>query len=240
MSELQATFEDLCLQEYLSPLVEHGYDTWDCLTGITETDMATLGIKLGHRRRLQREIARRLGHPANEPLFALPAATPRTREQYSRADVITSLGRPKRRYRPRSPRHPHSPTRPDTGYIAYARFLRQNPRVADLSFVEIAKLVGERWSRLSSDVKGMWNKNAATKRGVYKSKLAQFHQTEAYQVHESGPEPQKTAPSRTGYTQAVDNSPDSFEITHHAGSEFTQASPTASVSKYSPYIMGLP
>jgi hypothetical protein len=84
MSELQATLEELRLQEYLSRLVEHGFDTWDKLAGITEMDMATLGIKLGHRRRLQRETARRLGHPANEPLFDLPAAAPQITGQCTR------------------------------------------------------------------------------------------------------------------------------------------------------------
>lgn len=233
MSELQATFEDLRLEEYLSTLVEHGFDTWDCLTGITETDMATLGMKLGHRRRLQREIARRLGHPANEPLFALPAATLQTRERYCRPDSMTSLGQPpKGRYKRRPPRNPQGPTRPDTGYVAYSRLLRQDPKIANLSFVEVAKLVGERWSCLSSDVKRIWNENAATQRSVYKSKLAQFNQTEteAYRVHKSGLQPKHTAPSRTGCAQAIDNSTNSFKITHYAGSVLTQASPTASTS----------
>ena len=79
MSELQATFEKLRVQENLSSLIEHGFDTWENLKGITETDLEILGIKLGHRRRFQREIARRMGHPANEPLFSLPATIPETR-----------------------------------------------------------------------------------------------------------------------------------------------------------------
>jgi hypothetical protein len=81
MSELQATLEDLGLYEYQNRLVRHGFDTRDKLANIKETDMAALGIKLGHRRRLQRENARWLGHPAKEPLFDLPAAAPQAFEK---------------------------------------------------------------------------------------------------------------------------------------------------------------
>lgn len=47
MLELQAIFEDLGLAEYMSRLDEHGFDTWDAVVDMTESDMATLGIKLG-------------------------------------------------------------------------------------------------------------------------------------------------------------------------------------------------
>ncbi|KAG9230116.1 hypothetical protein BJ875DRAFT_338001, partial [Amylocarpus encephaloides] len=51
------------LQIYCERFIDHGFDSWDLLIGISETDMASLGMKLGHRRRLQRDVATCMGHP---------------------------------------------------------------------------------------------------------------------------------------------------------------------------------
>lgn len=196
MSELRATLDSLGLQDYFNSLIEYGFDTWDTLIDISETDMASIGIKLGHRRKLQREIARRLGHPDDEPLFDSEAAATETREQRSRPDDITRSGDSKRRYRRRAPRDPHTPARPDTAYVAYAKLLRQDPQIASLSFVEIAKVVGDRWSRLSDDIKDMWKEKAAAERAEYKSALAQYQQTEEYQEHIDGSKSKQPAEDR--------------------------------------------
>jgi hypothetical protein len=37
--------------------VNHGFHSWDTLLNIQEEDMEALNFKLGHRRKLQREIA---------------------------------------------------------------------------------------------------------------------------------------------------------------------------------------
>ncbi|KUJ10831.1 uncharacterized protein LY89DRAFT_739817 [Mollisia scopiformis] len=250
MLELQATLEDLGLQEYLSRLVEHGFDTWDSLAGITETDMAALGIKLGHRRRLQRENARRLGYPANEPLFDLPAAAPQMMGQYNREDGIRSCGGPPLR-------DPHVLPRPDTGYAAYARLLRHDPKISSLSLIELARLVRNRWSNLSGELKDMWNEIAAVQKDTHNSPPAQHRQPEECWVcsgcSNSGKlgEDQREAQvkcnnafpetSRIGLpwsianTQAAENSTYSFEFTNQPP-ELAQGSPTASASTiYTPH-----
>lgn len=50
----------------------------------------------------------------------------------------------KRRYRRRQPKDPHAPRRPDSGYVLFVNFLRQNPLVSNLPFVDISKLVGKK------------------------------------------------------------------------------------------------
>lgn len=251
MSELQATLEDLGLQEYLSRLVEHGFDTWDNLTGITETDMATLGIRLGHRRRLQRENARRLGHPANKPLFDLPAVTPQMKEQYTREDGIPYSGHTKRRCRRPSLRDPHVRPRPHTGYAAYARFLRQDPKVSNLSLIEIGEFVEERWSSLSDELKDIWNVTATAQKDTHNSQFAQHRQTEACWVCSGCSKSKKLRgdrgdaqvnyndilpeTSRSGVpwsianAEAVEDSKTSFIFTHQPPSGLAQGSLTTSV-----------
>lgn len=58
----------LRLGDYISVLQENGYESWNQLSTVNEKDFDRLGFKLGHRRRLQREIASMKGHPQSEAL----------------------------------------------------------------------------------------------------------------------------------------------------------------------------
>jgi hypothetical protein len=225
MSELQATLEAFGLQEYQIRLVKHGFDTWDNLANIKETDMATLGIKLGHRRKIQRENARRLGHPAKEPL-----SNPQARAQHTTEDGISYIGR--------------------SNYVAHARFLSQYPKVANLSLAETVKLVGEQWS-----IKDAWNTSAAEQKGTDDSQLTHYYQTEMCGVcsscSKSGnlreaqceaqiscngtlpkncrPHSDGGSPWSRGRSQAVENATTSFEFMHQYPCGLAQGSSTSCV-----------
>ena len=54
---LYAVLQSLSIGEYLEPLVTYGINSWDMLLEIQEEDLEALNFKLGHRRKLQREIA---------------------------------------------------------------------------------------------------------------------------------------------------------------------------------------
>jgi len=58
----------MSVEEYTETFKKAGFKDWESLTSITELELAALGIARGHRRRLQREIARRQGWPENDPL----------------------------------------------------------------------------------------------------------------------------------------------------------------------------
>jgi hypothetical protein len=68
--EFQQTFILLGLEQYLPIFTQSGFGDWHLLCNITEFDFALLGVKLGHRRKLQREIARRHLWPDYDPLPA--------------------------------------------------------------------------------------------------------------------------------------------------------------------------
>jgi hypothetical protein len=250
MSELQATLEDLGLHEYQYCLVKHGFDTWDNLAGIKETDMAALGIKLGHRRRLQRENARRLGHPGKEPL-----SNPQARAQNTTEDRITRMGRPNKKCGSQAQRRPRVASKSDSGYVAYARFLCQDPKVSNLSLVETAKLVGERWSILPSDIRDMWNTSSAEQKGTDDSQLAHYGQTATCRVCDCGSKSGKLRQAQCeakvnrsdalpenrrphyqsdlrwsrGNAQAFEKSTTSFEFIRQYPCELAQDSSTSSV-----------
>jgi hypothetical protein len=58
----------LNLQVYIATLQKNGYTSWDQLGRVSEEELERLGFKLGHRRRLQREIASMKGYSYLEAL----------------------------------------------------------------------------------------------------------------------------------------------------------------------------
>ena len=67
-SEVRELLDSLGLKSYLPRFLQTGFDDWEALSNILESDLALLGIPLGHRRKLQREIARRHLWPDSEHL----------------------------------------------------------------------------------------------------------------------------------------------------------------------------
>ena len=61
MTELADIFAELGISHYLHDFLEQGFDTWETILDITESDFDALGVKLGHRRKLQRKIANSRG-----------------------------------------------------------------------------------------------------------------------------------------------------------------------------------
>jgi hypothetical protein len=60
---LAQMLSDIDLGEYCHALIANGFDTWDQTLHITEEQLGHLGFKLGHRRRLLRQIASFKGYP---------------------------------------------------------------------------------------------------------------------------------------------------------------------------------
>lgn len=60
-SDLESIFAELGLSQYLGSFIEQGFDEWDIILDIQESDLDALGVKLGHRRKLQRRIANARG-----------------------------------------------------------------------------------------------------------------------------------------------------------------------------------
>jgi hypothetical protein len=66
--ELEHILAGLGLQQYLTEFSRAGFGNWETLSSIVESDLVNLNIRLGHRRKLQREIARRYFWPDDKPL----------------------------------------------------------------------------------------------------------------------------------------------------------------------------
>jgi len=193
-SHLDLSLSYLGLGEYFETLVSHGLDTWDKLTGISEETMAELGVRLGHRRKLQREIASYRGQSRTRPLYSplavdggLQDSGEEPKSPHAGKKELETKTEPtqlKRRYRHRQRKDPHAPRRPSCDYVLFGNFLRQQPDVAQLSFVEISKLVGERWQRLSPEERATWTSTAAEQKSRYVKELGEYQQSKDHEHHQ--------------------------------------------------------
>ncbi|KAF1845738.1 uncharacterized protein K460DRAFT_405978 [Cucurbitaria berberidis CBS 394.84] len=200
MSDLRDRLARLGLSQYFEVLVAEGFDTWDTVLDITETDLSHLNVKLGHRRKIQRAIAEWRGQPADR---ALPPALGRTAsaaDSYRSEDsgpeskgkhgdtstAVTSAPGTKRKYR----RHPkpdeHAPERPPSAYVIFSNQVRESLKGQDLTFTEIAKVVGERWQILPAGEREACERQANSAKEKYYAELAEYKKTpqfEAYQKY---------------------------------------------------------
>ena len=105
MAELGPILGRLRLLHYHDRFVGEGFETWDQLCDITEADLEALDVGLGHRRRLQREIANAL-RPSDQRLSVqLSPSIPAGDLSIGRSNIIeaddSGTERVKRKYRRR-------------------------------------------------------------------------------------------------------------------------------------------
>ncbi|KAJ9606397.1 hypothetical protein H2200_009358 [Cladophialophora chaetospira] len=192
MSDLAVNLERLGLEQYLDLFISEGFDTWDTLTDIQETDFDSLNVKLGHRRKLQRAIAEYRGIPFERVVGSV--------SQEGLPDVGRSLetgvagsteterpfGPPpeaKRKYR----RHPkpdeNAPERPPSAYVIFSNRIREEVKDQNLSFTQIAKLVGDRWQKLDPAGKEPFEAQASTAKERYNVQLSAYRKTDHYKEY---------------------------------------------------------
>jgi hypothetical protein len=67
-AELQRIFTELGLEDYLPSCLLAGIQDWKSLSTVTEAELIAIGIRAGHRRKLQRKIAQIYSWPDRLPL----------------------------------------------------------------------------------------------------------------------------------------------------------------------------
>ncbi len=195
MTELADILAELGISHYLHDFLEQGFDTWETILDITESDFDVLGVKLGHRRKLQRKIANSRGLSSDRAL-ASPRHTPsddRQPEECRSAgtngakveskDGSTPVQGAKRKYR----RHPkpdeNAPERPPSAYVIFSNKMREELKGRNLSFTEIAKLVGENWQNLAPAEKEPYEQQAFSAKERYNNELAEYKKTNNYKEY---------------------------------------------------------
>jgi len=130
--ELETTFRELGLAQYLDSFVDQGFDTWDTILDIQESDLDALGVKLGHRRKLQRRIANARGVAPNISLGSPKSISDGGKRDGSRPGQgreanVDGTGVVKRKYR----RHPkpdeNAPERSPSAYVLFSNSMLLAP-----------------------------------------------------------------------------------------------------------------
>ncbi|EHL02497.1 putative High mobility group protein 20A [Glarea lozoyensis 74030] len=187
-------FEELGIAEYLETFKANGFENWSVVLDITESDFDALGVKLGHRRKLQRKIAnsrglspdRALASPRNTPAEERTGEEQKSSTSKQDGKDRSGTGGPqgsKRKYR----RHPKAdencPERPPSAYVIFSNKMREELKGRNLSFTEIAKLVGENWQNLAPAEKEPYEQQAFSAKERYNGELAEYKKTAKYQEY---------------------------------------------------------
>ncbi|KAA8577027.1 hypothetical protein EYC84_007043 [Monilinia fructicola] len=189
MTVLSEIFEELGIRHYLDNFIEQGFDSWDTILDIKESDFDALGVKLGHRRKLQRRIANTRGLSSDRAL-ASPTSTalgeingdeqPKSGGVRDAKEGGSGPHGAKRKYR----RHPktdeNAPERPPSAYVIFSNKMREDLKGRNLSFTEIAKLVGEHWQNLLPSEKEPYEHSAQTAKERYNNELAEYKKTQSF------------------------------------------------------------
>ncbi|CAI9635260.1 unnamed protein product [Alternaria burnsii] len=198
MSDLRERLARLGLSQYHEVFTAEGFDTWETVLDITESDLSSLNVKLGHRRKLQRAIAESRGQSSDRPLPISLARAGSTAGSYRSDDsgpeakakqpdsTNTAPGGTgaKRKYR----RHPkpdeHAPERPPSAYVIFSNQVRESLKGQDLSFTEIAKVVGEKWQVLPAEEREGCERQANGAKEKYYAELAEYKKTPNYEAYQ--------------------------------------------------------
>lgn len=192
MADLELTLSWLDMSQYLERFLQAGFDSWETVLEVTEADLDVLEVELGHRRKLQREIAntRRL---AQDPAFVAPLYPSLYGPETSQFDGVDSIkssgydapaaGQGKRSYRHHPKPDPNAPERPYSAYVNFSNSMRENPKLQSLTFTDISRLVGESWQALAPEDKERWKQDAAAPWEEYKMQLAAYQQSENHKQY---------------------------------------------------------
>ncbi|UPX17755.1 uncharacterized protein EKO05_0008094 [Ascochyta rabiei] len=215
MSDLRERLSRLGLAQYVEVFVTEGFDIWETVLDITESDLSHMNVKLGHRRKLQRAIAESRGQSPGRPLTTALAGGASAESNFRSDDSATeskakqrhnaldgSVGTStKRKYR----RHPkpdeNAPERPPSAYVIFSNQVRELLKGQDLSFTEIAKVVGERWQVLPAEERDACERQANSAKEKHYAGLAEYKKTpqyEAYQKYLEDFRAKHNAPTKEG------------------------------------------
>lgn len=148
-------------------------------------------MDLGHRRKLQREIAN-TNRLARDPAFVTPLygidppPPSNPREISSSSTDVQPGGAPptKRGYRHHPKPDQKAPERPYSAYVLFSNHTREQLKEQNLSFTDLSKVVGDKWQQLTRDEREEWKAKAAIPWERYKAELAEYQKTDDFQDYQ--------------------------------------------------------
>ncbi|KAK2805939.1 hypothetical protein FQN51_008713 [Onygenales sp. PD_10] len=179
MTDLSMVFRELGMTQYLPSFMDNGFETWNDVLEIREIDLDKMGVKLGHKRRLQQRVAKERNDLHGPPLQQTESG---------------GYFKKKRRYqwhpKVRAPKaysarpDPNAPKKPLTAYAVFANEKRAQLQYKGLSFPEMAIEIGKLWRELPEGEKRAAQADAIQAREGYKRALAEYEKSENHYKYE--------------------------------------------------------
>ncbi|MBW0529358.1 hypothetical protein O181_069073 [Austropuccinia psidii MF-1] len=190
------------LSDYLEIFVFEGFDTIQSIEEITENDLEHMHVKRGHRRILQRALGQRLNSKRLvEPSSPIPSpntnhsmalasssciqsSKPTTNPLLSQSPTICVAPlRQKRRYRRHPKPDPNAPEKPLSAYVMFSNTIREQLKGQQISFTEIARLVGDRWKNLDQTTKESFERRATEEKAHWSRLMTAYKTTHEHEQY---------------------------------------------------------
>ncbi|KAL8914903.1 MAG: hypothetical protein Q9171_000530 [Xanthocarpia ochracea] len=173
MADLKSLLSSFGLPQYYGSFVEAGFDSWETILDITESDLDCLDVQRGHRRRLQQEIA----HTLNSRSVA--------HRQQSDAIHRSLPVDAKRQYTHHPKPDPNAPQRPLSAYVLFSNNVRAELKDQSLSFADKSKIVGDRWKNMSDSARDSWKQATNGPWDKYKADKLKYRDSDPYRQYQA-------------------------------------------------------
>jgi len=100
-----------------------------------------------------------------------------------RDPVSATTTEQKRKYRRHPKNDENAPEKPPSAYVLFSNRVREEVKAENLSFTEIARLVGEKWQKLDPNQKELFESHAGALKESYNKELTDYKKTDAYKEY---------------------------------------------------------
>ncbi|PHZ10653.1 HMG-box, partial [Rhizopus microsporus ATCC 52813] len=175
------------LSQYYDIFISEGFDSISSLLEITEEDMIVMNIKRGHRRVRATDNKKSKGRNSSTNEIIPNQTIIRSTSISSNEDnesVQSDSTAPKRKYRRHAKPDRNAPIKPPSAYIMFSNDSRAKLKDQNLSFAELAKVVGEQWKNLSYYEKQAYERKAMRAKDEYLAALERYRETDEYKRYQ--------------------------------------------------------
>jgi hypothetical protein len=97
-------------------------------------------------------------------------------------DNFSEFTRSKRKYRRHAKADKNAPVKPPSAYVMFSNQVRSELKNYNMSFTDLAKIVGDRWKSISPDEKEIYERTATKAKEEYLEALAKYEKTDEHKV----------------------------------------------------------
>jgi hypothetical protein len=98
-------------------------------------------------------------------------------------DNCSEFVRSKRKYRRHAKTDKNAPVKPPSAYVMFSNHVRSELKDYNMSFTDLAKIVGDRWKSISPEEKDQYDRTALKAKEEYLEALAKYEKSDDHKVH---------------------------------------------------------